>query len=152
MGLERRRDEIAGEADDRADAQVDVPRQYHQRLADSDDRDDRDVLRDSLPIPDGQEVRGPYTEEDDDSDERDQDADLAQPERSRRELVRLHCPHTRDDHAAASTPAAAWMTRSCVASSRDNSATSCPSRMTRMRSLIPRISGSSDEMRRIVRP
>ena len=50
------------------------------------------------------------------------------------------------------TPAAAWITRSGVASARDSSATSRPSRITRIRSLMPRTSGSSEEMRRIVRP
>ena len=55
------------------------------------------------------------------------------------------------DHAA-TIPAAAAMIGSCVASSRDNSATSRPSRITSTRSLIPRISGNSDEIIRIVNP
>ena len=44
------------------------------------------------------------------------------------------------------------MMRSSVASRRENSPTSVPLRMTRIRSLMPRISGSSDEMNRTASP
>ena len=151
MVHERRRDEIAAEPHDGADAQVDVACEDDHRLADCDDGDDRDVLRDVLPVRAGQEVGRARAEEDDDPDQGEHDAELAQPERRSRELLRLHRTEARD-HATASTPAAAWMTRSWVASARDSSATSRPSLMTRTRSLMPRISGSSEEMSRIVRP
>src|SRR5207247_7503744 len=107
-----------------------VPRQDDHRLADGDDDHDRDVLSDVLPVRRLEEVLGAEAEEDHHRDEREHDPDLAQAERSCGELLRLHRPDVRD-HAASSTPAAAWITFSCVASARESSATSLPSRMTR---------------------
>src|SRR5262249_34952556 len=117
-----------------------------------DDDHDGDVLRDVLPVRELQEVLGPDREEDDDDEQREHDPDLAQAERGGCQLLRLHRTDVCDHAASSSTPAAAWMTLSCVASARENSATSRPSRITRTRSLMPRISGSSDEMSRIVSP
>src|SRR6185503_253300 len=59
-----------------------------------------------------------------------------------------------EDHAAAPSawPSARAITRSCVASPRPRMPASAPPRRTPTRSLIPRISGSSEEIIRIASP
>jgi hypothetical protein len=80
MARERVGRDVGAETDDRADAEIDVPRQHHHRLADGDDADHGHVRRDVLPVADGEEVVGSDAEDEDGRRERDEDPELAQPE------------------------------------------------------------------------
>jgi hypothetical protein len=66
-----------GEADDRADRQVDIPGQDHQRFANSDNRQNRDGEQDLYQVGERQELRYLHSDNDDDQQEDDEQTQLA---------------------------------------------------------------------------
>src|ERR1700745_2357293 len=96
----------------------------------------------------------------DDDDEREDDAKLTEPQEQLGKHVRARGPaeHVlallgQRRHAASSTsPVAACMIASSVASARGNSRITRPSKSTTILSAIPSTSGSSDEIIRTATP
>src|SRR4051794_20731817 len=141
--------EEGGEPDDRADRQVDVARDDHERLADGEDREDRRVEREVAQRRRLDEARLEDAGDRDQQRERDDDAELADAEDALDQAVGALALERggRGGHAAASTwPGARRMTPSSSASARDNSPVSRPSCMTSTRSAMPSTSGSSLEI------
>src|SRR4051795_6030186 len=141
--------EEGGEPDDRADRQVDVARDDHERLADGEDREDRRVEREVAQRRRLDEARLEDAGDRDQQRERDDDAELADAEDAFDQAVGALALEGGGGggHAAASTwPVARRMTPSSSASARDNSPVSRPSCMTSTRSAMPSTSGSSLEI------
>src|SRR5436309_9189477 len=140
---EERTDEVGDEPYDGADRKVDVAGEDDEGLTDGGDRDDREAGADvgeGLPC---EVVRDLGREEGDDRDEDEHKRELA-------DLLRSNAAeqegHTTTAGVASCTMAVA-STRSCVASALSKTAICRPSRITRMRSLMARTSGSSELMR-----
>src|SRR4051812_30870650 len=130
--LQRGAEHDAGERDDRADRQIDAARDDHERHPNRDDRVDARLLDDIEQIRNGEEVRRQDPQPRRQQDEANDSAELASRPQS--------------------SPRAALSTRSSVASSRASSAWMRPWCITRMRSLMPSSSGSSDEIMMIAAP
>src|SRR3954447_18561118 len=152
-----------GEAQDRADREVDVARDDDDRLPDGQHRDDRHVERDVAQVLAVEEAvvveRGADHEDRQHADQ----AQLAYAQQrvehvaplaaGARRRHRRRGGGVRDAHAATSAcPVAARTTDSSVASSRESAAASRPSCMTSTRSAIPSTSGSSEEIISTARP
>src|SRR2546428_4297 len=146
---EERPDEIRDEPNHGADRKVDVAGQDDEGLPDGDDRDDLDAGADvgeGLPC---DVVRDLGREERHDRDENEHERELADLLRS--DAAEQHA-HRTAPAGATDCPMAAASTRSCVASALSKTATCRPSRITRMRSLMARTSGSSELMRMMATP
>src|SRR5215469_13388948 len=142
------------------DGKVHVPADHDHRLAEGEQREHRGVDEDELDVRRAEEPGLHRRGDRDDDGQHHDDARFPDPEdplgegRPSRPPVgvplapgALLAPRDqRRPHFAAFWPMAADMTASSDASSWLNSATSRPSRITRMRSLTPRTSGSSDEI------
>src|SRR5829696_1386140 len=139
-----------GEPDDRADRQVDVARDDHQRLADGEDREDRSVEREVAQRRGLDEARLEDAGDGDQQRERDDDAELADAEDPLDEAPRALALERGGGggHAASASavPVARRMMLSSVASARDSSPVRRPSCMTSTRSAMPSTSGSSLEI------
>src|SRR2546428_675718 len=145
---EERPHEICDQPDDRADREVDVPGQDDERLADSDDGDDLETGADVGERPSREVVGdlGRKERSDGNEDEHERElADLLRPDAAEQPCHAVPA-------GASVCPIAAANTRSWVASALAKTATCRPSRMTRMRSLIARTSGSSELIRMMARP
>src|SRR5437899_779661 len=119
-----------------------------QGLADSDDGDDLETGADVGERPSREVVGdlGRKERSDGNEDEHERDlADLLRPDAAEQPCHAVPA-------GASVCPIAAANTRSWVASALAKTATCRPSRMTRMRSLIARTSGSSELMRTMARP
>src|SRR3954470_18029267 len=145
-----------GEPDDRADRQVDVARDDHERLADREDREDRRVEREVAQRGGLQEARLEDAGEGDPQRERDDDAELADAEDALDEaagaLALDGCGGGRQAAASSTWPVASRITLSSSASARDSSPVRRPSCMTSTRSAMPSTSGSSLEIIRTATP
>ena len=141
-----------GEADDRADRQVDVARDDHERLADGEDREDRRVEREVAQRRGLDEARLEDAGDRDQQRERDDDAELADAEDALDEpagalaLERGRSAGASSRASASPAPVASRMTLSSSASARDSSPVMRPSCMTSTRSAMPSTSGSSLEI------
>ena len=144
LGGEERR-----HANGRADGQIDVAGDDHERLAGGDDRGDRDGDEQAADEPRAEVVVDDHAEQHDrehqDAEEREPLEPLGlQPRSADRPFAGEHDDLLLRDHV---TPTAAVMMRSCSRSVPAKIPIWRPSRMTSTRSLIARTSGRSDEIR-----
>ena len=151
------RGQIGGEAHDRADRDIEVAGDQHDRLRRGDDRQDRGVGDDGAEVLSVEELRRENREdgaenhqEGDDAADAEFQRELAEP--AARRLSGDGGGFSRHGPAPAELRVAAIMIVSWVAVAASISSTSSPSAMTRMRSLIASTSGRSDEMTRMARP
>src|SRR5262249_53493093 len=153
LGEQARHD--SGDGEERADRQVGARGQDREGHPDRDDPDDGDLQQDQQRIVGRAELRDLDREEGDDRRQRDIDAIVSQ-RRGEGAARGGGWPGRAQRHqaapAAGATPAASATRRSSEASPRAISPTSAPPRMTRIRSLIPRISGSSEQISSTARP
>src|SRR5690606_23197434 len=148
-----------GDAEGRADRQVDVAGDDHQRLAGGDQDQDGGVQEQVLDALLGQERAVAGLGDADHHQEDQQDGEFAHLEDAVDEAGGAGGGHldgrgpvgSGDAHAAA-LPVAAAITVSSVASGRGISAVRRPSCMTSTRSAMPRISGRSEEIIRTATP
>ena len=141
-GGERDRQRVAGlqhgaerdprQRDNRSDRQVDAAGNDHEGHPDGDNGVDAGLLGDVQQIRDRQKVRRERPQHRAQDSEADDGSELSRPQHAR--------------------PRAALSTRSCVASAALNSAWMRPRHITRIRSLMPSSSGSSDEIMMIPAP
>src|SRR3954452_1156802 len=150
-----------GDAEHRADREVDVARDHDDRLADRQQRDDRDIEQDVADVLGVEEARVDRRRAEDDDREDADEADLARADERVDELApaaavlahrRRRGLRLRAHATPSSWPVAARTTDSSSASSRASSRTSRPSCMTSTRSAMPRTSGSSLEIISTARP
>src|SRR4051794_8675211 len=150
-----------GDAEHRADREVDVARDHDDRLADRQQRDDRDIEQDVADVLGVEEARVDRRRAEDDDREDADEADLARADERVDELApaaavlahrRRRGLRLRAHATPSSWPVAARTTDSSSASSRGSSAVSRPSCMTSTRSAMPRTSGSSLEIISTARP
>ncbi len=134
------REEDAGEGHDRAHREVDPPGDDHERHAHRDHGVDGGLLEDVEEVGDGEEVRAQDREQPPEEEKPEEGADLPA-------LFRQPGPQ-----AHAGCPSAARSTCSWLVPAASISATIRPWRITRIRSLIPSTSGSSDEIMRMPAP
>src|SRR5262249_24433344 len=146
--------EDAGDREQRADRQVDAGGEDGEGHADGDNADDRDLQQDQKRAVGRAELPDLPGEPGDERGQRETEAVVA-PRLGERQAARLR-PVRAAGHALALAvpprPAARPTRISSVAAARSTSPASAPSRITSTRSLMPRISGSSEEISITARP
>src|SRR6185437_6869074 len=158
--FEEARRQVRRQADDRAHRQVHVPADDDHRLAEREQCEGGRVDQHELDVRGVQEAGLDARGDQDEQDEDHQDAGFPDPEDAlgeagvpRAACLLLAAWQGGGAHRAPSCcPMAADMSASSEASAWLNSATSAPSRITRMRSLTPSTSGSSEEIIKMATP
>src|SRR2546423_12782630 len=147
-------DRVRGDAEHRADREVDVSRDDDDGFADREQGDDRGAREQLLDARGAEEEVVVDRGRTDDDHQREDDAELPEAEQKLRDVVRAHARpgdlllfcERRHTAASSTMPVAARMIASSSASARANSRITRPSKSTTMRSAIPSTSGSSDEI------